>query len=314
MWFKNIQVYRFTKPFTCTDQELDDKLAEQAFVPCGSQDISRTGWVPPLGHSPESGEGSFVHSANGYIMLTAKRQDKVLPAAVINESVQEKVEEIQAQEGRNVGRKERQNIKDDVIFTLLPRAFTRSSKQYAYIDLKQQLLVINAASAKKAEDFCHALREALGSLPVVPVTTNSIPQQVMTSWMREGINPEGFELGTECELRDPSDEGGVIRCKNQLLTAAEINSHVKAGMYASKIELLSTSGIECIVDENLAIKRVRYGDMIQDKVEEVYTGDEAERFDVDFSIMTLELSTLIRSLVVAFGGENLDAIDDEVIN
>ena len=309
MWFKNIQVYRFTKPFAYTDQELDEKLAEQAFVPCDSQDVSRTGWVPPLGDL----EGSYVHSANGYIMVAAKRQDKVLPAAVINEFVQEKAEEIQAQEGRKVGRKERQNIKDEVIFTLLPRAFTRSSKQYAYIDLKQQLLVVNAASAKKAEDFCHAMREALGSLPVVPVTTNSVPQQTMTSWMRDSVEPEGFELGTECELRDPGDEGGVIRCKNQLLTATEINSHVQAGMYASKIELVSTSGIECIVDENFAIKRIRYGDMIQDKVEEVYTGDDVERFDVDFSIMTLELSALIRALLSAFGGENMDAIDDEVI-
>lgn len=306
MWFKNIQLYRFTKPFQFTAAELDEKLGQQAFVPCGSQDLSRTGWVPPLGNP----EGPYVHSANGYMMLTARRQDKVLPAAVINEVVQEKVEEIQQQEGRKVGRKERQNIRDEVTFTLLPRAFTRSGNQYAYIDLKQQLLIINAASAKKAEDFCHALREALGSLPVVPVSTNNIPQQVMTGWMRDGVNPEGFELGAECELRDPSDEGGVIRCKNQVLTAADINNHVQSGMTVSKIELSSANGIECIVDANLAVKRIRYGDMIQDKVDEVYTSDAAERFDVDFSIMTLELSALVTSLLAAFGGENLDAVEE----
>lgn len=309
MWFKNIQVYRFTKPFQFSAEELDEKLAEQAFVPCGNQDMHRTGWVPPLGDP----EGSYIHSANGYIMLTAKRQDKVLPAAVVNEFVQEKVEELQEQESRKIGRKERQEIKDEMIFTLLPRAFTRSSKLYAYIDLKAQLLIINAGSAKKAEDFCHVLRETLGTLPVVPITTNNIPQQVMTNWMKEGVHPEGFELGGECELRDTSDEGGVIRCKNQVLTAAEINNHVQESMYVSKIELASSNGIECIVDENLAIKRIRYGDMIQDKAEEVYTGDAAERFDVDFSIMTLELSALIQSLLGAFGGENLDAIEDEVI-
>ena len=309
MWFKNIQVYRFSKPFPFSDQELDEKLSEQPFVPCGSQDVSSIGWVPPLGNP----DGLFVHSANGYILMTAKRQDKVLPAAVINEVVQEKVEELQEQEGRKVGRKERQNIKDEVTFTLLPRAFTRSSKLYAYIDVKEQLLIVNAASGKKAEDFCQALRETLGSLPVVPVSCNNVPQQVMTTWMREGINPDDFELGTEVELRDSSDEGGVIRCKNQLLTSPEINSHVQSGMYASKIELASAGGIECIVDENLAIKRIRYGDMIQDKVEEVYTNDSAERFDVDFSIMTLELSALIKSTLAAFGGENMDAIEEDEV-
>ena len=174
------------------------------------------------------------------------------------------------------------------------------------------MLVINAGSVKKGEELCEVLRETLGTLPVIPVMTNNIPQQAMTSWMREGVNPDGFELGTEVELRDPSDEGGVIRCKNQLLTADEINNHVQAGMYASKIELASNNGIQCIVDENLCIKRIRYGDMIQDKVEEVYTQDAAERFDVDFSIMTLELSALIKSILSAFGGENRDSLDDEI--
>lgn len=307
MWFKNLQLYRFTKPFTYTEQELDDKLAEQAFVPCGSQDLSKSGFVPPLGNH----DGPYVHSTNGYLMIASKRQDKVLPAAVVNEMVQEKVEEIEAEQSRKVGRKERQELKDEMTFTLLPRAFTRSNKQFAYIDLKQGLLIINAASAKRGEDFCQSLREALGSLPVIPVTPNNIPQQVMTNWMKEGVNPQGFELGGECELRDPSDEGGVIRCKNQILTDADINNHVKAGMTVSKIELKSSNGIECVIDENLAVKRIRYGDMIQDKVEEVYTQDAAERFDVDFSIMTLELTELISALLTALGGENLDACEQQ---
>ncbi|MDM3869891.1 recombination-associated protein RdgC [Porticoccus sp. W117] len=311
MWFKNIQVFRFTKPFDMDENALHDQLAEQAFTPCGSQDVSRTGWVRPIpGNEKHGQDGLFLHSSNGFQMLAAKRQDKVLPAAVVNEQVQEKVDDIEAEQGRKVGRKERQEIKDEMIFSLLPRAFVRSRIQHGYLDNKRQMLVVNSASAKGGEEFCEGLRAAVGSLPVIPLTTMDTPAQVMTSWLLSGNAPEGFELGTECELRDPSDEGGVIRCKNQLLTADEIRNHIQAGMYVSKIELVSKSGISCLVDDKFTIKRIRYGDMIQDKADEVYTSDATERFDVDFSIMTLELAELINGLLAAFGGENTGGLGE----
>ena len=49
MWFKNLQIYRFTRPFDLTVDQLETQLEACAFTPCGSQDISRFGWVKPLG-------------------------------------------------------------------------------------------------------------------------------------------------------------------------------------------------------------------------------------------------------------------------
>ncbi len=308
MWFKNIQIYRFIQPFNHSAEDVEAKLADCAFTPCGSQDISRYGFEPPLG-----AEGPFVHVANGYLLVCARRQEKVLPAAVVNEELEQKVQDIQDEEGRRVGRKERQSLKDELIFTLLPRAFVHSTRQFAYISLREGLLIVNASSARRAEELLEALREALGSLPVVPVSPNNIPQDVMTGWLRDRADPEGFELGTECELRDADNEGGVIRCKKQLLTSSEIHNHIVAGMQVTRLELVSSNGIECILDDKFCIKRIRYGDMIQDKAGEVYTEDDAERFDVDFSIMTLELSAFIKSLLAAFGGENLADVEGDVI-
>jgi recombination associated protein RdgC len=96
MWFKNLQLYRFTKPFELDAESLGRQLSEYSFTPCGSQDSSRSGWVPPLGrHSSE-----FVHASNGYLMICAKRQEKLLPAAVVNEALEEKVLQIEERETR----------------------------------------------------------------------------------------------------------------------------------------------------------------------------------------------------------------------
>ena len=305
MWFKNLQVYRFTKPFDITPEQLSEQLEEHAFQPCGSQDVSQYGWVPPLGHHGSE----FVHAAGGYIMVCAKKQDKVLPASVVNEQVAEKALAIQTQEGRSVGRKERMNLKEEITFELLPKAFARSSLQFAYIAPKEGLLVVNSASSKKAEELISYLRESIGTVPVIPITANNIPQQAMTSWLKAGHAPKNFEFGHECELKDPTDEGGVIRCKHQDLTSTEINSHIKAGMYVSKLGLSFSGGIEFVVDDALAIKRLSFDDIIQEKANQVDAHDAAEQFDVDFAIMTLELSALISAVIEIFGGENKDAIE-----
>ena len=299
MWFKNLQVYRFTKPFDTSPEELAEQLEQYSFQPCGSQDVFRHGWVPPLGDNGSE----FIHTVGGYIMICMKKQDKVLPAAVINELVAEKVAEIRANDGRAVGRKERQTMKEELTFELLPKAFTKSSLQYAYISPKEGLLVVNASSANRAEEMLSFLRESIGSVPVLPLIGNNIPQDTMTHWLKSDSRPAAFELGHECELRDPSDEGGVIRCKHQDLTSSEINNHLQSGMYVSKLGLSWTGGVDFIIDDKLAIKRLSFSDLIQEKADQVDAQDAAEQFDIDFSIMTLELSALIKDLISAFVDE-----------
>jgi recombination associated protein RdgC len=285
MWFKNLQLYRFTKPFELDSETLGQRLAAHSFVPCGSQDTSRSGWTPPLGrHANE-----FVHATNGYLMVCCKRQDKLLPAVVVNEVLEEKLLKIEESEGRKLPAKQRRSLKDEVIFSLLPQAFARSSLQYAYISPRDNLLVVNAASARRAEELVEDLRTALGSLPVVP-SARPAP---------------GFTLGEECELRDNADISCVIRCKNQDLTTNEIGGHLKTSMHVSKLALNWQDRIEFLLDEKLIVKRLRFSDLVQDQASEIETDDVAARFDVDFSIMALELSGFFKALLEALGGEDL---------
>ena len=293
-------IYRFTKPFTTSPEEIDQKLAAKAFKPCGSQDLASCGWVEPLGkHGSE-----LVHVTNGRIMLCLQRQDKILPAAVVNEVLEEKVAEIQAQDDRKPGRKERKDLKDDIVFELLPKAFTRSSRQFAYIDPDAGLLVVNTGSHKRAEELLSYLRDSLGSLSVIPLKAKNLIQPIMTQWLRDGAVDARFELGGECELRDSANESSVIRCKQQDLTSKEINNHLQAGMIATKLELCWAGGIDFILDDQLVIKRLTFSDIVKEKLAEVDTETVAEEFDVEFAIMTGEFGQFIPELMSVLGGED----------
>jgi recombination associated protein RdgC len=304
MWFKNLLVYRFTRPFELSHEQVNEKLIEREFSPCGSQDMQSLGWVRPLGQQGTE----LVHSTNGCIMICSQRQEKVLPAAVIKEALEEKVLELRETEDRNPGRKERIDMKEELVFEMLPRAFAKSRKQYAYIDPVNGWLIVDSASHKRAEELMVLLRECLGSLPVIPVTAKNTVHHSMTDWLKASA-PEGFELGGECELIDASDESAVIRCKNQNLGSKEILSHIDSGMFVSKLALSWAGGLEFMVDDQLTIKRLRFSDMIMEKSDDIHTDSAAEQFDVDFSIMSAELARFIPALLGAFGGEDTSNID-----
>lgn len=298
MWFKNLSIFRLTEAFTLTAEELEEKLAVLAFRPCGSHEDFTLGWVSPIGKA-----APLVHSANGFMMICTKKEERVLPASVLNEMMQEKIDETEEKEGRKLSKKERTAIKDELIFELLPRAFTFSRKLFAYIDVKGGFLVVDSASANKAEDLLSLLRKCLGSLPAVPLNTVEKPIATMTEWLISQKTPKDVTVEDECELRAPEEAGGVIRCKRHDLSLPEIKNHLDIGKQVIKLALNWDDRLSFILDENLSVKRLKFLDLIQDQVTETNADDEAARFDVDFSIMSLELANFIPRLLEIFGGE-----------
>ncbi|RYZ86873.1 MAG: recombination-associated protein RdgC, partial [Moraxellaceae bacterium] len=117
MWFKNLRIYTLTSPFTLKPEALGQALEALAFKPCGNLDPMRYGFVPPLGRNGVE----LVHVTDGNLMVCAKKQEKIVPGGVVKDALEEKISEIKTQ-GRSVGRKERQELKDEILFSLLPRA------------------------------------------------------------------------------------------------------------------------------------------------------------------------------------------------
>ncbi len=299
MWFKNLRLFRLDGPFTLSAEALDEQLAPAAFVPCGKLDLQRYGWVPPLGT-----EGKMlVHAAGGFLMISARRQEKILPAGVIKEHLEERLQHIRHTEGRPVGRKEREQLKDEIVFTLLPQAFTKSSVDYAYIDCRRGLIVVNSASAHRAETLLSALREALGTLPAVPLAPAQPATAVMTHWLNSGELPPGFTLGDECELKASGDDR-IIRGRRLDLSDDQLQQHLATGMYVNQLAIEWKESIRCVLDENLACKRLKFADALIEKADADGADTAAEVFDNDFAVMSLELAAFIDALIEAFGGES----------
>ncbi len=302
MWFKNLRVYRLNNSIKHTPEALNEALSQFEFKPCGSVDAVSYGWAPPLGR-----DGSeLVHAANGYIMICAKRQEKVLPGPVVKELLDEKVAEISAQEARFVGRAEKQSLKEEIIFSLMPRAFVKSAYDFAYVDTKNQMLIVNTGSANRAEEIMALLRETLGSLKAVPLLPLNPPREVLTNWLRLGDLPNQIQVGEECEL-SALEDGRSVKFKNQDLWIEEVGRHISSGLQVSKLLIKWNDSIECIIDEELCFKRIKYGNAISEQAKDYDADSAAAVFDNEFSVMTLELTAFIKAMADAFGG-----VDEEV--
>lgn len=201
MWFKNLQLYRFTLPFDLTAEQLTQALTDCAFTPCGSHDLSRFGWTPPLGKFGTE----LAHTANGELLICATREEKIIPAAVVKQRLIQRAEAMEAEQGRKLRKKEREALKEEILHTLLPCAFSRTSQTLAWISPASGLLVVDASSASKADDLLALLRKSLGSLPVVPVAVKNPPEITMTEWLSEANLPASFTLEDEAELRSAKD-------------------------------------------------------------------------------------------------------------
>lgn len=296
MFYKNAIMYKLTEPIALSAEELSGALEAFKFTPCKSLEPMRYGFVPPI-----KGGSDFVHAANGCIAICAQQEDKILPASAINEALEKKVAAIFESESRKVHRKERQELKDELIFSMLPQAFTKNSRTYAYIDTRDDIIYVDASSPKKAEDLISALREAFGSLPCLPIGSVNSPATAMTNWVRNDCAPENFLIGDDGELHaNKSDR--IIRCKKQDMQEEVITTHIDSGMSVRKLAVSWKEGISFTLTDDLYLKKLVFDDKLIESANDRRAETWAEQFDADFIIMTGELRNLKNELLAACGG------------
>ena len=295
MWFKNLQIYRLPTPWNIDLAKLDEQLARGTFSRCTSHEPISRGWVSPRK------DGALIYANNHQWLIALAIEQRLLPSSVVNDEVRERAEKLTEEQGYAPGRKALRELKERVTEELMPRAFTRRSSTFVWIDPQNGWFVVDAGSPGKAEEVIEHLRFCLDDFPLQPLHTQLSPQSAMADWLAGGEAPHGFTIDRDCELKSIGEEKAAVRYVRHPLgdeVSGEIKAHLTAGKLPTKLALTWDDRVSFVLTEGLQLKKISF----LDTVFEGQAPDD-QGFDTDVAIATGELTKLIPDLVEALGGD-----------
>ena len=300
MFFRNLTVFRF--PITTKLDDLDTALGECTLKPVGPMELSSRGFISPFGRDGDQ----LSHRQGDALWLTVGGEERLLPGSVVNDMLAKKLADIEKTEGRKPGGRTRKRLKDELIIDLLPRAFIKPTRTDALLDLQHGLVVVDTSSRKNAENVVSEIRRALGSFPALPLNAEVAPRSILTGWLTGQPLPDGLTLGDECELRDPLENGAVVKCQRMELQGEEIDKHLESGKQVTRLALNLDDHVSFVLGEDLVIRKFKLLDGAVDTLENTEREDLRAELDARFALMSAEVKRLF---VVLEGALKLSKVD-----
>ncbi|UAN54754.1 recombination-associated protein RdgC (plasmid) [Serratia sp. JSRIV002] len=301
--FKNAVVYLYREG-EIVPEDLNEQLQALAFTACGPHDMSRNGW------KALDGEGQYTLKVNNHILLCMQTEKKIIPPGHLKKEINSRVKVIEEEQHRRLKYTERATIKEDILQSLLPRAFPRRTETQIWIDQDNKRVIIDTASTKTAENALALLRKTLGSLPVVPLTPENPVELVMTEWVKAGEAPAPLHMPEECDAKmvDILSDGGTASFRNEPLGSEIIMSTMSSGKLVTNLNLYHATKfhVNFTMTDSCIFKRLKFSDLFLETNDEMQEEDDAGsdvRKRADFLLMAQTVSEVISDSLAAFGGE-----------
>lgn len=283
MKIKNLCIYRCKE--MPRDFEAEQYVSDNDFVPCGQTEPSRVGFVSVIDNdlAPEAGEA---------YALMVRHQVRVLPAYVVNEATKKEVAKREAAEGREIGRKERARIKDEVYFSLLPKAFTKDADHPILMFPKAGLIMIEASSFKTAEMCLNAMRLAFGSLPVQRLEFSTPIEETLKHNITSGIG-QSFKVGCDIDL---ADEESTVKFKGVESDAAEVRDAI-VGRDVKRLSLSYQDAIGFKLTSDFRLQSMSLSERACGELESQSEGDKSAEQRAELYLWAATLEKMVPELL-----------------
>ena len=296
--FKNALVYQIDHWQQPTLQQFEQRLDSARFVPCTPTQPESSGWVPPRGKR----HTALAENVAGQVILKLCTETKAVPGAVVKTELETQLDKIEQDTGRRLIGKRAREVKDDIIHSLLPRAFPKRGHTLVWLDAKNRLLLLDTASVKNADAALAGLTELLGGgLKLNLLQTVLAPATAMAAWLSGKAAPGGFTLDRDCELKQPDSEKATVRYARHTLDIDEVGQHIQGGKMPTQLGLTWASRVSFVLTEAGTLKKIKLLDVVLENSAPQGGADDSG-FDTDVALATGELMQLIPDLVAALGG------------
>jgi recombination associated protein RdgC len=295
--FRNLRLYRVSGEWPGSEEELSSQLMNVPFRPCGAFTERSAGWEAPVAELPDS----LARRVAGADLIRLRSQSRLLPAAAVNEALEERVEEFSGRMGRPPGRKEKRDLKDEVHAELMPKALLKSDRIWGLFLQAERILAVDTASETQADRFTEQLRSAFGSLPLTPIEFREPVSKLLTSIFL-GQGPTSFLPGRECRMLDPSTGSSSVSWMDIDLSDASVQKHVRDGLKLDRLAVNFDEVASLVLDQDCVIRKLKLIGMDQVEDGDVMDENPIGRLDAEFVLIAGVLTRLLDALKKQLGG------------
>lgn len=294
MKFSSALTYRITAAIDgLAGSDAEAALQKGSFVPCTPTQESASGFIPPRGQD----HGALLESVDGQWVMLFTMESRSVPASVIRKKVEERAVQIEQTTGRKPGKKERRELKEDVMHVLLPMAFTKQVSTLVWIDPKERLLVIDSPSHGRADAVVTALVKFIDGFAVAHISTQVTPASAMAQWLTTQEAPTGFTIDRCVELRANDESKATVRYTNHALDLEQVREHIAAGKLPTRLAMTWNDRVSFELTDGMTLRKMKF---LEGPIESKTSADD---FDADVAITAGELRGLLADLVASLGGE-----------
>lgn len=245
----------------------------------------------------------FGHESDALVMMFY-REEKVIVTEDIKRRVNERVSELEKEDNRKVYGKERNEIKDGFIRQVLPNAQSRS-KVVPIIILSGGIVLIGAVG-KDAEMAASALREVMGTFPIVPLRTKFSVPQVLTAIAKAQAEDQfdRFQVTDDFQMQALEEHPAIARCKNTDITDGHIQGMME-NKFITHAAVLWDGKVSFKIDPKLAVRNLRVDDAVFEEMNKDEEGEE------DLSTVAYASSMIESNLVFKMVTELIDILGGE---
>jgi recombination associated protein RdgC len=293
--FRNARMYRLESDWPESEAAVSAELTKAGFSPCGPLTERSSGWV----EIDQLMGDLFARRLNGADLLKLRSQSRVLPPAVINEALEERLEEYKQRMEESPPPREKRRLKAETRDELMPKALVKSDRILGYIDLADKLIVIDAGQNAAAERFIRHLRMPFGELNIRPLKFKE-PIAGFLNQIFMGNGPIEFALGRECKMADATDLQSTVRWNDFDLSDKTIRNHVADGMRLTHLGIVYDNILSCVISEDGVISKIKM--LGADDDDTGGENDPLARFDAEFVLLTGIMRAMLGDLKKQLGG------------
>jgi recombination associated protein RdgC len=295
--FRNLRLYHVRGDWPSGEEALSELLTGVPFERCGTFSEQSAGWEAPAPELPDM----LARRVAGADLFRLRRQSRLLPAAAVNEALEDRIAEFTGRMDRPPGRKEKRDLKDEVQAELMPKALLKSDRVWGMYLIAEKVLAIDTVSEPRAELFLDRLRDAFGSLPVTPLEFAEPVSRLLTSIFL-GTGPTSFLPGRECRMLDPSAGSASVSWLDIDLTDPSVQKHVRDGLKLDRLGVGFDDIATLVLDQDCVIRKFKLVGVDQVEEGDPLDEDPVGRLDAEFALVAGVLARLLSALKKQLGG------------